>query len=142
MPSRTEVLGDEPIRGQNALGVPRGLESVHPPFPLPCGLMGVCGPIIQRAVLALFDAGEELPLHSAVALELVRDDHLWDVLTSLEELPKELLGRCVVAAALHQDIEPIAVLIRRPPETVPFAVDREGDFVQMPCVTRAGAPPP
>ena len=31
MPPRTEVLGDEPIRGQKALGVARGRESVHPP---------------------------------------------------------------------------------------------------------------
>jgi hypothetical protein len=31
MPPRTEVLGDEPIRGQRALGVPGGRESLRPP---------------------------------------------------------------------------------------------------------------
>jgi hypothetical protein len=139
MPSRAEVLGDRTIRGQKALGVPGGLEPWHPPFPLARGLVGVFGPIIQIAVLAVFDTGEQIPLRGAVALELVRDEHPGDILTPLEELPRELLGRGFVTATLHQDIEHVPVLIHRPPEVVPVAVDAEKDFVQMPCVTRAGA---
>jgi hypothetical protein len=139
MLSRAEVLGDRTIRGQIALGVPGGLEPLHPPFPLARGLVGVFGPIIQIAVLAVFDTGEQLSLRGAVTLELVRDDYPWDILTPLEELPKELLGRGFVTATLHQDIEHVPVLIHRPPEIVPVAVDRQEDFVQIPFVTRAGA---
>jgi hypothetical protein len=109
MPSRAEVLGDRTIRGQKTLGLPGGLEPLHPPFPLARGLVGVFGPIIQIAVLAVFDTGEHLPLCGAIALELVRNDHPWDILTPLEELPKELLGGLFVAPALDHDIEDSAV---------------------------------
>src|SRR4030095_15099167 len=47
---------------------------------------------------------------------------------------------CFVAAALHQDIEHSPVLIHRPPEIVPFAVDRQEDLIQMPLVTGSGTP--
>ena len=142
MTPRAKVRRNGAIRGEEPLRMARRFKPLHPPFPLARGLVGVFGPIIQIAVLAVFDTGEKLPLRGTVALELVRDDYPWDILTPFEELPKELLGRCFVAAALHQDIEHIPVLIHRPPEIVPFAVDREEDFVQMPFVTRAGAPPP
>jgi hypothetical protein len=45
-PSWTEVLGNGTIRGQEALGVPGGLEPLHPPFPLARGLMGVLSAVI------------------------------------------------------------------------------------------------
>ena len=34
----------------------------------------------------------------------------------------------------------MAVLIDRPPEVVPFAMDGEKDLIQMPLVARSGAP--
>ena len=111
MPSRAEVLGDRTIRGQKAVGVPGGFEPLHPPLSLARGLVGVLGPMIQIAVVAAFDTGGHLPFRGAVALELVRDDHPWDILTPLEELPKELLGGLLVASALDQDSEDSAVLI-------------------------------
>jgi hypothetical protein len=55
-----EVLGDRPIRGEEALGVTRRLKALHPSFPLPRGLMGVLGAVIQIAMPAVLDAGQEL----------------------------------------------------------------------------------
>ena len=133
-------MGDRTIRGQKALGLPGGLEPLHPAFPLARGVVGVFGPIIQLAVLAAFDTGEHLPLHGAVALELVRDDHPWDILTPLEELPKELLGGLFIAPALDQDMEDNAVLIRGAPQIVPLPIDREKHLITVPLVAWLGAP--
>jgi hypothetical protein len=78
--SRAEVLRDRPIRGQEALGVTRRLEPLHPPFSLARRLVGVLGAIVQIAMLPMLA-----------------------------------------------------------PEVVPFAIDREEDFVQVPLVAGLGA---
>jgi hypothetical protein len=101
--------------------------------------MGVLRAVIEVAVLAMFHPRQNLPLCGTIALELVRDDHPWGILTSLKELPKELLGRCFVAAALHQDIEHSPVLIHGPPEIMALPIDREEHFIQVPLVTRLRA---
>ncbi len=57
MPAWTEVLGDGAIGSEEPLHMSGGLETRHPPFPLARGLVGVFGPIIHIAVLAVFDNG-------------------------------------------------------------------------------------
>jgi hypothetical protein len=53
MAPRSEVLGNRPIGGEKPLGVPGGLEPLHPPLPLAGGLVGILYPVIERAVLAV-----------------------------------------------------------------------------------------
>jgi hypothetical protein len=77
----------------------------------------------------MFDAGQDFPLRGAVALELIGYDDPGHMLASFEELAEELLRGLLVAAALHQDIEHMAVLIDRPPQIMPFTMDREEHLV-------------
>jgi hypothetical protein len=53
--SRAEVLRNRTIGGEEALGVPRGLEPLQAPFALAGRLVGVFGAIVQVAVLMVFD---------------------------------------------------------------------------------------
>jgi hypothetical protein len=39
--SWAEMLGDQSIRREEALGMPRGLEALHAPLPLACRLVGI-----------------------------------------------------------------------------------------------------
>jgi len=71
---RSKVLGDGTIRGEEALGLSGGLKPLHAPLPLARRLMGILRPIVQIAVLAMFDARQDLPLGRAIAFEFVRDD--------------------------------------------------------------------
>ena len=66
MPSRTEVLGDGAIGGEEALGMARGLEALHAPLPLAGRLMGVLRTVVEIAVLAMFHTGQisRWPHHS------------------------------------------------------------------------------
>src|SRR5262249_33170982 len=102
MASGAKVLGNGTIRGQESLGMPCGLEPLHAMLPLARRPMGVLTPVIERATLAMFHPGQDLPFYRAITLALVCDDHPWHVLQALEQLAKELLRRVLVAAALHQ----------------------------------------
>ena len=75
MPPRSEVLGDGTIGGEEALGVARRLEALHPPLPLAGGLVGVLGAVVEIAVLAVLHTRQELVLRRPIACEFVGDDH-------------------------------------------------------------------
>src|SRR5215475_4940868 len=42
-----------------------------------------------------------------------------------------------MAAALHQDVEDIVVLIHRAPQVMALAIDRKEHLIEMPCISRA-----
>jgi hypothetical protein len=84
--------------------------------------------------------GQHLPLSSPVALRFIGDDHPRDVRRAFAQLTEEFLGGFLVALALHQDVEDVAVLIDRPPEVMPLSTHRAKHLVEVPRVTRSGAP--
>jgi hypothetical protein len=137
---RSEVLGDRPIGGEEPLRVSWRLEALHAPLPLAGRLVGVFRAVIQIPVLAMLHPRQQLLLRGAIAFQLVGDDHPRHVRQSLQQLTEELLGRFLVATTLHQDIEDVPVRVNGAPEVVPLAIDREEDFIQMPCVAGSGTP--
>jgi hypothetical protein len=100
--------------------------------------MGILRPIVQAFVLAVLHARQYLLFSRAIAAQLIGDQHTWDILASLEQFPKELLGSLFVPSALHQDIEHIAMLINCSPEIVQLGVDAEKDLVKVPFVAGLG----
>ena len=96
--------------------------------------MGILRPIVQAFVHAVLHARERLLFGRAIAGQLIRDQYTWDVVASLEQFPKELLGSLFVRSALHEDIEHISMLINCSPQLVQFAVDFEKDLIKMPLV--------
>jgi hypothetical protein len=69
-----------------------------------------------------------------VTRELVGDDHPRDGLPALEQLAEELLGRPLVTAVLHEDLEGSPMLIHCSPSRVDLAMDREETLIQIPLV--------
>ena len=61
----------------------------------------------------MLHAGQDLPLGGGIALQFVRYDDPWDVLQAAQQLAEEALRSLGVAPALHEDVEHLAVLIRR-----------------------------
>jgi hypothetical protein len=140
MPSWVKVLRDGTIGSKEPLSVSWRLKPLHAPLPLAGGLVGILCAVIEVAVLAMFDAGQDFPLRGAVALELIGHDDPRHVLAPFEELAEELLGRVLVPPALHQDIEYSPVLIHGPPEIVALAMDGEKDLIEIPFVTEPRTP--
>ena len=73
MPSQAEVLGHGAIRGQKALGVTGGFESLHASFALTHRPMRVLTPVIEVAMLAMFHTRQDLALRRAVARQFIRN---------------------------------------------------------------------
>jgi len=97
----------------------------------------VLAPVVEIAALTLCHSGPELAFGGTVALTLLRDDHPWHVLHSLEQLAKELLRSLFVLPTLPQDIEDVVILVYRAPQVMAFAMDRQESLVQVPLVARA-----
>src|SRR5262245_12870261 len=142
MPSGAEVLGNGTIRGQKALGMTCRLKPLHAIFALPRRPVRILTAVVQITTLAVFDAGQDLALGRAVALELIGDDHPWYILEPLEQLTKKLLRRLFVASALHQNVEHVIVLIHCTPQVMALPVNRQKDLVQVPLVPWLGASTP
>jgi hypothetical protein len=140
MPTWSEVLGNRPIRGEEALRVPGGLEPLHPPLPLAGGLMGVLCAVVEIPVLTVLHPRQNLPLGRAIAFEFIGDDHARDILTAFEEFTEELLGGLLIPTTLDENIQNVAVLIDRPPQVGAFFVDGDRYLIQMPLIAWAGPP--
>jgi hypothetical protein len=136
MPSRAEMLRDGPIRGEEPLRVPWGLESLHPSLPLTGRLVGILCTVVEVAVLAMLHTGQDFPLRGPVAGQFVGDDHPGYVLAPLQQLAEESLRRLLVPVALDEHVQHVPVLIHSTPEVMPCPIDGEKHFVQVPLVTR------
>ena len=73
-------------------------EPLHATLALARRPMGVLTPVVQMAALAMFHPRQDLPLRGTIALQFIRDDDPWDVLTPFEQFTEELLGGLLVAA--------------------------------------------
>ena len=80
--------------------------------------MGILRPVVEALVLAVLDAGHDLPLGGTVAAQLVGDQHTRRAALLLQQLAQQAFGGFLVAPALDQDIENEAFLIDRAPEPV------------------------
>jgi hypothetical protein len=67
--------------------------------------MGVFGPIVQIAVLAVFHSRHYLALGGLIALQFVCDDDSWHIPQALQELAEELLGRFFVKGSRQIDVK-------------------------------------
>ena len=123
------MLGHRTIRGQKALRMSRRLKPLHAIVSLPCRAMRILTSVIEVAALTMFDPGQDLPLGRAVALELIGDDDAGHVLQPLEQLTEKLFRGLLVAAALHQNIQHVVVLIDGAPQVMALPVDRHKHFV-------------
>jgi hypothetical protein len=59
---------------------------------------------------------------------------------AFEQLGEKLLRRLRIAAALHEDVEHILVLVDSPPPGMPLILNGEKHLIQVPRVARSRAP--
>jgi hypothetical protein len=76
------------------------------------------------------------PLSGRITLQLIGDDHPWNVLASLEQLAEEPFGLSLIATGLDQDIANMAIRIDRPLQIVPLLINREKDLVEVIVTTQ------
>ena len=92
-------------------------------------------------MLAVLDAGHDLPLGGGVAFQLVGDQHTRRSSLLLQQLAEQAFGGLLVAPALDEDIENKALLVDRAPEPMLLAGDGDDDLIEVPFVAAAGCSP-
>lgn len=110
-----KMIGDRTKGREEALCMARGFETPHGSLSLPGSLVRTFRTIVQALMLAVLNTGHDFPLCCSVTGQLVGNDDPWYVLQAFEQLAEEFLGYILVATALHQDIQHMAILINRPP---------------------------
>src|SRR5271166_5714028 len=131
------VVGDLIVCGKKPLHLPRRLETLHDPLSSSCRLVGVFRAVVEALVLAMLDAGRDLPLGRGIAAQLVSDQHPRRSPLLLQRLAQQAFGGLLVAPALHEDIENKALLVDRAPEPVLRAGGDDNDLVEAPFVAPA-----
>jgi hypothetical protein len=58
----------------------------------------------ESFVLPMLHPWQDFAFRCAIALQLIRNDHAWDILESYAELPKKAFRRVFVPSALYQNI--------------------------------------
>jgi hypothetical protein len=109
--------------------MPGGFELLHVVLALPRRTMRVFAAVIEIPTLPVFHPGQDLALGGTVALQLIRNDHARDIPQTLEQLTKALLGGVLVAAALHENVQDVVVLIHRAPQVMALAIDGQEAFI-------------
>jgi hypothetical protein len=66
--------------------------------------------------------------------EFVGNDYPWHIRQPFEQLAKEFLCGPLVASALHQDVQHVALLIHGPPQIVTIALDGEKHLIELPFI--------
>jgi hypothetical protein len=127
---------------EKALCLFGGFESPHFLFSQARGLVRIFRTIIQPFVLTVLHARQDFAFRRAITLQLISDDDARNVLRPFEKLVEKAFGSFLVASALHQNVQDIAVLIHGSPQVMFLATDREEDLVQMPLVAGPRLPAP
>ena len=73
--------------------------------PKAIGLVRILRSVVESLVLAMLNAGHDLPLCRAVARKLVGDHDTGRLHLPLQQFAQQPLGRLLVASALDQDVE-------------------------------------
>jgi len=122
--------------------MPYGRTPRHAPVPVACRLVRVCRAVVQRALLALLHARQELARGRPIALQVSGEEHPWHVRYAREERAEACLRGLLVTPALHQDLEHGAVWSESPPTIRALAMDRQNHLIEVPLSARSGAPAP
>ena len=116
MTAELEMVVDPAVGGEETLRVTRRLEALHLSLSSSCRLMRHLSAIVEIGALAVLDPRQDLAFGGGVALELVCDDHPWNIPQALQQLAEEPHGRGCAAPALDQNVEDISGLVDRAPK--------------------------
>src|SRR6202023_3992835 len=103
--------------------------------------MGIFGAVVLPQSLLMRAGQLEVPEGRAVGAELVGRQQFRREALFLEQLAHQPEGRPLVAPALNQHVENLALVIDGAPQVHPFASNPDYHLVEVPSVARAWAAP-
>ena len=103
--------------------------------------MGVFGAIVLPQSLLMRAGQAQVPESNSVGAELIGDEQFWRETPFPEELAHQPECRPLVAPALNQHVENLALVIDAAPQVHPFAGNPHHHLVEVPSIARAWAGP-
>ena len=126
--AKVEEVIDLIVGREEALRLTGRFELLHLPLSSACRLVRILRSVIESLVLAMLNAGHDLPLCRAVAGKLVGDHDTGRPHLPLQQLAQEPLGGLLVASALDQDVEHDAGLVHGSPKPMLYPGNFEHDL--------------
>ena len=105
-------------------------------FLLPSGLMRHFNTIVGIDRIDMFNGRHDFPVRGIIACEFVGDEPAWFIALALDQATEEAHGRVFVAAALHENINRVTILIDGSPQVLVFSLNRDKDLIKMPHITQ------
>src|SRR5258706_13468978 len=93
--------------------------------------------VVQSFMLLVLHAWEKLAFGSSITLEFISNNYTRHIRQSFEQFAEKSLRRMLIASALHENIQHIAVLIHCSPEVMVFPTNGKHHLVHMPFVVTA-----
>jgi len=85
----------------------------------------------------MLDGRHDLTVCGIVTFEFVRHQPTWFTTLAFQEAMKEADRGLLVASALHENINGIAILVDRSSQILLFAMDGHKYFIKMPRITES-----
>ncbi len=123
---------------QESLRLSRGGEPSHRPFSLARRFVRDFGSVIRIDVVDVTHRRHDRPMSGVIASEFVGHQPPGFTALAFDQATKKPFSRTLIAAALHQNINDIAVVVHGPPQIVPFPLDGHKDFVDVPRYPLSG----
>src|SRR5258706_1800978 len=92
---------------------------------------------VQSFLLLVLHARQKLAFGSSIPLELISNNYTRHIRQPFEKFAEKSLRRMLMASALHENIQHMAVLIHRSPEGMFFPTNGRHHLVHMPFVATA-----
>jgi|HubBroStandDraft_4_1064222.scaffolds.fasta_scaffold01312_4 hypothetical protein len=138
MALEVEIVVDGSVHIEKALGRSSRLEPLQFPLSSSHGLVGILGAIVRPQSLLMRTGQAQVPESRSVGAELVGRQQFWREASFPEQLAHQSECRALVAAALHQHIENLTLVIDGAPQVHPFG-DANYHLVEVPSIARARA---
>ncbi len=140
MATEAKQILSESIQSQKPLSLSRREKPTHVTFSLASRFVGDFGSVVRIDMVDVIHRGHDRPMSRIIAAKFVGDyPPRFPTLTFEQAVEKPFRGT-LIAAALHQHINDIAVLINGTPEILALALDRDKHFVDMPHIAQAALP--
>jgi len=137
MAAKAKEILREPMQCQKSLSVSRCRKASHMIFLLPRGLVRHFCSIVRINMIDVCDGRHDRAMSGAIASEFVGHQPPGFSPLAFEKTVEKAFSRTLIAAALHQNINDIAVLINRTPQILPFPLNCDKDFVDVPGIAQA-----
>ena len=134
MAAEAKQILSESIQRQKPLSLSRRGKPTHVTFSLASRFVRDFGSVIRIDVVDVIYRGHDRPMSCIITSEFIGDQPARFTSLAFEKTAEKAFSRTLIATALHENINAIAVLIDGTPQILALPLNGDKDFVDMPRI--------